>query len=150
MQIAIVGAGYTGGRGRPAAARHGRVEDARRSSCATATSSLSGFAQRGISQEFGEQLFQQIQGFGEYGFPESHAASFALLVYASAWLKVHHPARVRVRAPQLAADGLLLAHRASSATRKSTASRAPPRRRQEPLGLHDRTVDEPPSRQGAK
>jgi error-prone DNA polymerase len=37
-------------------------------------------------------LYQQIQGFGEYGFPESHAASFALLVYASAWLKVHHPA----------------------------------------------------------
>ena len=42
--------------------------------------------------EFGERLYEQIQGFGEYGFPESHAASFALLVYASAWLKVHYPA----------------------------------------------------------
>src|SRR6185503_4626681 len=42
--------------------------------------------------DFGEKLYQQIHGFGEYGFPESHAASFALLVYASAWIKVHHPA----------------------------------------------------------
>ncbi|MBD0321728.1 MAG: error-prone DNA polymerase, partial [Gemmatimonadetes bacterium] len=53
---------------------------------------LEGFAKRGISAEFGEMLYQQIHGFGEYGFPESHAASFALLVYASAWIKVHHPA----------------------------------------------------------
>jgi error-prone DNA polymerase len=53
---------------------------------------ISGFAARGISVEFGEQLYKQIHGFGEYGFPESHAASFALLVYASSWLKVHHPA----------------------------------------------------------
>ncbi|MFM7118748.1 MAG: OB-fold nucleic acid binding domain-containing protein, partial [Gammaproteobacteria bacterium] len=42
--------------------------------------------------EFAERVFQQIQGFGEYGFPESHAASFALLVYVSAWLKCHEPA----------------------------------------------------------
>ena len=42
--------------------------------------------------EFAEQCFNQIKGFGEYGFPESHAASFALLVYVSAWLKRHHPA----------------------------------------------------------
>ena len=49
-------------------------------------------AQRGYRPEFAEQIFQQIQGFGEYGFPESHAASFALLVYVSAWLKCHEPA----------------------------------------------------------
>ena len=43
-------------------------------------------------RDFAERVFRQIQGFGEYGFPESHAASFALLVYISAWLKCHHPA----------------------------------------------------------
>lgn len=46
---------------------------------------------KGYTLEFAERLFKQIQGFGEYGFPESHAASFALLVYISAWLKCHHP-----------------------------------------------------------
>jgi len=47
--------------------------------------------QKGYEVEYAERIFKQIQGFGEYGFPESHAASFALLVYASAWLKCHHP-----------------------------------------------------------
>ncbi|MCZ8112905.1 MAG: error-prone DNA polymerase [Betaproteobacteria bacterium] len=47
--------------------------------------------QKGYSREYAERIFKQIEGFGEYGFPESHAASFALLVYASAWLKCHHP-----------------------------------------------------------
>ncbi|MCZ2438622.1 MAG: error-prone DNA polymerase [Burkholderiales bacterium] len=46
---------------------------------------------KGYSAEFAERIFKQIEGFGEYGFPESHAASFALLVYVSAWLKCHHP-----------------------------------------------------------
>jgi error-prone DNA polymerase len=46
----------------------------------------------GIPEPFAQQIFQQILGFGEYGFPESHAASFALLVYVSGWLKCHHPA----------------------------------------------------------
>jgi error-prone DNA polymerase len=46
---------------------------------------------KGYDPEYAERIFKQIQGFGEYGFPESHAASFALLVYASAWLKCHHP-----------------------------------------------------------
>ena len=53
---------------------------------------IEGMAQRGYDREFAAQCFRQIEGFGEYGFPESHAASFALLVYASAWLKCHHPA----------------------------------------------------------
>ena len=47
---------------------------------------------RGYPHEFTERVFKQIEGFGEYGFPESHAASFALLVYTSSWLKCHHPA----------------------------------------------------------
>ena len=46
---------------------------------------------KGYTREFAERIFKQIEGFGEYGFPESHAASFALLVYASAWIKCHHP-----------------------------------------------------------
>ncbi|RKZ10197.1 error-prone DNA polymerase, partial [bacterium] len=47
---------------------------------------------KGIAPEFAERVFQQIKGFGEYGFPESHAASFALIAYATAWLKCHHHA----------------------------------------------------------
>jgi error-prone DNA polymerase len=46
---------------------------------------------KGIEPEFAERVFQQIRGFGEYGFPESHAASFALIAYATAWMKCHHP-----------------------------------------------------------
>ena len=53
---------------------------------------LSGMTGNGYSAEFALQVFEQIRGFGSYGFPESHAASFALLVYASAWLKCHEPA----------------------------------------------------------
>jgi error-prone DNA polymerase len=52
---------------------------------------ISGMASRGYESDFAERCFSQIEGFGEYGFPESHAASFALLVYASAWIKCHHP-----------------------------------------------------------
>ena len=91
MQIAMVGAGYTPGeadqlrRDMAAWKKHGRLERHRERL-------LRGFSEKGISARFSEQLFAQIQGFGEYGFPESHAASFALIVYASAYLKVHHPA----------------------------------------------------------
>ncbi len=90
MQIAIAGAGYTGGeadqlrRDMAAWRRNGNLERHR-------ARLLEGFASHGISREFGQRLYQSIEGFGEYGFPESHAASFALLVYVSAWLKVHHP-----------------------------------------------------------
>jgi error-prone DNA polymerase len=52
---------------------------------------LSGMTRRGYDQKFAESCFNQIEGFGEYGFPESHAASFALLVYVSAWMKCHYP-----------------------------------------------------------
>ncbi|MDP9036878.1 MAG: error-prone DNA polymerase [Myxococcota bacterium] len=91
MQLAIVGAGYSGGeadqlrRDMAAWRRNGKLERHRERL-------LEGFAKNGVAREFGERLYQSIEGFGEYGFPESHAASFALLVYASAWLKVHHPA----------------------------------------------------------
>ncbi|NBT01346.1 MAG: hypothetical protein EBS61_12230 [Betaproteobacteria bacterium] len=53
---------------------------------------IQGMQERGYEVEFAQQIFRQIEGFGEYGFPESHAASFALLVYVSCWIKCHEPA----------------------------------------------------------
>ncbi len=53
---------------------------------------MQGLTENGVSPQFSEQIFNQIQGFSEYGFPESHSASFALLTYASVYLKCHHPA----------------------------------------------------------
>lgn len=53
---------------------------------------IEGFRKSGLSQEYAEQVFQQIQGFAQYGFPESHAASFALIAYISCYLKCHYPA----------------------------------------------------------
>lgn len=91
MQIAIEGAGYSGGeadqlrRDMAAWKKHGRLLEHRERL-------LSGFQKKGIARAFGEALFEQIKGFGEYGFPESHASSFALLVYASSWQKKHYPA----------------------------------------------------------
>jgi error-prone DNA polymerase len=52
---------------------------------------INGMLERGYQREFAERCFQQIEGFGSYGFPESHAASFALLVYVSCWIKCHYP-----------------------------------------------------------
>lgn len=95
MQIAVVGAGYTGGeadqlrRDMAAWRKDGRLLSHRQRL-------LEGFRRQGIAARFGEALFEQIKGFGEYGFPESHAASFALLVYASAWLKTHFRAHFLV------------------------------------------------------
>ena len=90
MQIAIVGAGFTpeqADRLRRSLAtfkKHGSVSEFR-------TLFLKGMRKNGYDDDFAERCFSQIEGFGSYGFPESHAASFALLVYASAWLKCHHP-----------------------------------------------------------
>src|SRR5450631_692621 len=53
---------------------------------------IDGMLANGYERDFAERCFNQIKGFGEYGFPESHAASFALLVYASAWIKRYNPA----------------------------------------------------------
>ncbi len=91
MQIAMVAAGFSGSeadhlrRSMAAWARRGGMEHMHQRL-------VSGMLERGYSEDFAEQIFQQIRGFGEYGFPESHAASFALLVYVSAWMKRHHPA----------------------------------------------------------
>ena len=52
---------------------------------------IEGMAAKGYDRDFAERCFRQIEGFGDYGFPESHAASFALLVYASCWMKCRYP-----------------------------------------------------------
>ena len=91
MQLAVVAAGFTPGE----ADRLRRAMAAwkRRGGLGPFEEKLvSGMRERGYEEGFARQIFQQILGFGEYGFPESHAASFALLVYASCWLKHHHPA----------------------------------------------------------
>ncbi|RQO38479.1 error-prone DNA polymerase [Herminiimonas sp. KBW02] len=91
MQIAVLAAGYSAG----------EADDLRRSMAAWKRKGnlekhekklKDGLAANGYDPTFADRLFEQIKGFGEYGFPESHAASFALLVYVSAWIKCHEPA----------------------------------------------------------
>ncbi|RQR63613.1 error-prone DNA polymerase [Burkholderia sp. Bp9126] len=91
MQIAMIAAGFTPGeadelrRAMAAWKRKGNLEQYHRRI-------VDGMRERDYPPEFAEQIFEQIKGFGDYGFPESHAASFAHLVYASSWLKCHEPA----------------------------------------------------------
>jgi error-prone DNA polymerase len=91
MQIAIIAAGFT----------PGEADGLRRAMAAWKRKGglgkyqarlLTGMAERGYAPEFAQRVVEQIKGFSSYGFPESHAASFALLVYASCWIKHHHPA----------------------------------------------------------
>ena len=91
MRVAMVGAGFTAD----------EADKLRRAMAAWRKSSalegfhvkiVEGMLRNGYTPQFAEQCFMQIRGFGEYGFPESHSASFALLVYVSAWIKRHHPA----------------------------------------------------------
>jgi error-prone DNA polymerase len=91
MQLAIVAAGFSAG----------EADQLRRAMAAWRRKGglgpfeqrlIEGMRRRGYAEEFARRIFNQILGFGEYGFPESHSASFALLVYVSAWLKRHEPA----------------------------------------------------------
>jgi len=91
MRVAVVAAGFT----------PGEADQVRRSMAAWRRGGqmerfqirlIQGMLTNGYTHAFAEQIYKQIRGFGEYGFPESHAASFALLVYVSAWLKRYHPA----------------------------------------------------------
>ena len=90
IKLAMVAADYTPGeadqlrRDMAAWKKSGRIQRHRERL-------VSRMMRKGIKQRFAERVFDQIQGFGEYGFPESHAASFALIAYATAWLKRHHP-----------------------------------------------------------
>lgn len=90
MRLAVVAAGFT----------PGEADQLRRAMGAWRKSGVidkfrqklhDGMLARGLTEQFADQVFRQIRGFGEYGFPESHAASFALLVYVSAWLKHYYP-----------------------------------------------------------
>lgn len=91
MQIAMVAAGFSGGeadqlrRAMAAWKRKGGLEPFREKL-------ITGMLARGYEESFAQQIYQQIKGFGDYGFPESHSASFALLAYVSGWLKCHYPA----------------------------------------------------------
>ena len=91
MQLAVLAAGFSAG----------EADQLRRSMSAWKRKGglspfysriIDGMTARGYTKEFAEQIFHQIEGFGEYGFPESHSASFALLVYVSSWIKCHEPA----------------------------------------------------------
>ncbi|HEY7905585.1 MAG TPA: OB-fold nucleic acid binding domain-containing protein, partial [Wenzhouxiangella sp.] len=91
MQIAMVAADFTPGQADQL--RRAMAAWKRRGGLAPFRESLiTGMLNNGYSKAFAEKIYGQIQGFGDYGFPESHAASFALLTYFSAWLKCHHPA----------------------------------------------------------
>src|SRR5260221_2311611 len=91
MQIAMVGAGFTPGeadqvrRSMAAWQRRGGLQQFQEKL-------MAGMLARGYTPQFAEQIYRQILGFGAYGFPEAHSASFALLAYASSWLRCHHPA----------------------------------------------------------
>ncbi|HFD81159.1 MAG TPA: error-prone DNA polymerase [Gammaproteobacteria bacterium] len=90
IKLAMVAAGFSAGeadrlrRSMASWRRHGLIMEFEQRL-------IEGMRARGYTEDFARQLFRQITGFGEYGFPESHAASFALLVYVSAWLKHHYP-----------------------------------------------------------
>ena len=91
MQLAMLAAGFSGGeadqlrRSMSAWKRKGGLESYR-------DKLVNGMLERGYERDFAEQLFRQIKGFGDYGFPESHSASFALIAYISSWFKCYHPA----------------------------------------------------------
>ncbi|MDO6590736.1 error-prone DNA polymerase [Loktanella sp. D2R18] len=91
MQIAVVAAGFSPSeadklrRSMATCRRMGTIGELR-------DKFIAGMLERGYEPEFAQSCFSQIEGFGEYGFPESHAAAFAMLAYVSAWLKCHHPA----------------------------------------------------------
>ena len=120
MQVAIVCAGFTA-----------TEADALRRSMATfkmtggvskfQAKMIDGMTANGYTREFAERTFKQIEGFGSYGFPESHAASFALIAYASCWLKCHHPDVFCCRSVERAASRLLRA--GADRARRRTARR---------------------------
>src|SRR5690606_28949292 len=91
MRLSMVAAGFTGG----------EADELRRAITNWGKNSKlllfedkfkSGLLANGYTQEFADRLFEQVKGFGGYGFPESHSASFAILCYVSSWIKCHHPA----------------------------------------------------------
>ena len=98
--------------------------------------------EKGYELEYAERIFKQIQGFGEYGFPESHAAGFALLAYVSSWIKRHHPDAFLCGLLNAPADGLLRAGAAGARCARARRRGARGRRRGERLGERARRRSE--------
>ena len=132
MKIAIVAAGFT-----PAEAdklRRAMATFKRVGTIGTfQRKMIDGMLANGYARDFAERCFHQIEGFGEYGFPESHAASFALLVYASAWLKCRYPDAFAAALLERAADGLLCA--GADRARRARARRRGARARRQSFAL---------------
>ena len=99
----------------------------------SAACSCAAWRRTAMTTDFSERCFSQIEGFGSYGFPESHAASFALLVYASAWIKCHHPGIFACALLECAADGVFTRPRRSCGMPASMAWRCAP-------GLHQQLL----------
>ena len=146
-RAAVPGAGDEGrdrrrrvhaGRGRPAAPRHGDVQ---------VTGGVShfcdklvgGMVERGYPRDFAERTFKQLEGFGSYGFPESHAASFAKIAYASLLDEASSSGRLLRGAAQRAADGLLCAGPGRPRRREHGVEVRPGLHQCQPLGLHARS-----------
>ena len=91
MKLSMVGAGFTGGEADEL--RRAITNWGKNSKLLTFESKFkNGFLDNGYTQDFADRLFEQVKGFGGYGFPESHSASFAIICYVSSWIKCHHPA----------------------------------------------------------
>ena len=139
MKVAIVGAGF-----KPAEA------DALRRAMATFKSTggvthfrdkmIDGMLANGYTQDFAERTFKQIEGFGSYGFPESHAASFAKIAYASSWMKHLSSGNLLRGLAQRPADGLLRPRPARPRRARSWRRGAAGLRQRQPLGLHAGTL----------
>ena len=136
MRLAVVAAGFTPGeadqlrRAMGAWRQTGVIEQFRKKL-------LDGMLANGLPPEFADGVFNQIRGFGEYGFPESHAASFALLVYVSAWLKHYHPA-LSPRRCSTASRWDFMRRPTGALHRTSTASKSARSTCNQRLGLHTR------------
>ena len=136
MRLAVVAADYTPGeadqlrRDMAAWRRTGRIERHRERL-------VSRMQAKGIAIEFAERVFQQITGFGEYGFPESHAASFALISYAASYLLCHYPAEFICALLNAQPMGLLLPRDDHRRRQETRCPLLPRRRSYQRLGLHD-------------
>ena len=130
MQMAIDVAGFTPGRGRPAAPGDGVEALAGADGSDARPAARRAWPSAASPATIAEEIVHKLEAFADFGFPESHSVSFAYLVYASSWIKLHYPAEFACRAAQRAADGLLLAahHRARRPPPRRGGARARPQR----------------------
>ena len=125
-------------RGRPAAPRHGDLPARRHDPHLPRQVHRRHGRRTATTRDFAERCFQQIEGFGDYGFPESHAASFALLVYVSAWLKCHYPAVFACALLNSQPMGFYAPAQIVRDAREHGVEVPPGRRQRQRLGLHAR------------